>query len=1166
MLAAACTQPSNTWNCETDKCEMIGQFEICTQCKTEKVDGIPVNGFCWPPSSHQAVEAGCTGGVSAGICGKCSGSGFFLFRGGCYKAGQTPGSEICTAASEGKCTTCKTDSGLFKNPATTVTPGNECILCSDATSRDGVMGVENCNTCTAPNSAPGTATCSACQEGFYKDDNICIKCDPGYFLNGQGACQKCDTSCATCDRSEIHCTSCPWRNYLKIYQCVEERTCERNNRFYADPVSRRCIACNMIHEQCIQCSFDNDNRKPQCLSCGSNGYILKTELDGTVTCIAENDCPLNGQAGDYFLSDILPSGDKKCIACNNTMTKLDQNNQGINNCKTCMKNSKYPPTCSICQDGYYLNGYGCFLCGENCKTCSAQNTCSACLDGYFLDSGSCIACAANCATCTSANINDCTVCLPRHFLKTDGSAKECVPCNDTAKGGIDGCSECSGTAGSLTCTWCRIRYRPFGDPSIGFICVKICEDATMCTDRDATYGGCDAWIVNTTGEILYYCSHCVGGSRVPINGLCVDENSANNQGHICNSGICRACAQGYFLHKGSCYAIGQFPGNLVCADIQASGIAGVCTTCVDGYYKNPRNSPTANSCIACGGPACATCSGTTWCTSCRDGDRPYLMKEYDNIVYCVSEVDCNGQYFPTIDGNNMRLCSLCSNVTNGGIQDCSSCLLIAESSRTGNIAITCTNCGNKNVGLGENSCIDSCPPNSLSYSYDYASKCKCEKDFTPNADFTECIVASDCNTLYCKTCDNKGTTKEVCTACISNYYLTPTNQCINRCDNIGNYYGGTDDSGKKVCKKCKIEGCLQCADDGYCTACDYYGFFNNYTSGVCQKCDPSCEQCIGETAGDCISCFSGKILQYGRNGDRGTCIPQCTIGIGQGKCKVCGLTIEGTAYCSVCATPTEYPQNGVCAPKTTRTTDACNDASITGGVCKQCADGFFLMNGGCYTISLSPGWKVCYSTSDGICRSPNSCYHIDNNNNLVTCSEGCETCTDSSHCTACMSWYVKTGDSCTRCPEGCEECSDAHTCITCMRGYFKTSYNTCAKCDKNCAECTEAACSRCYFGYYLDSAKNSCIKCSRNSSNIQGIPNCANCVLPPNDSGPVICYLINDGTNGDNDDPSVDSGGLSLSSGAIAGLSIVVIVVIGGLVGFLCWWFVYHSKKKYAPA
>ena len=40
----------------------------------------------------------------------------------------------------------------------------------------------------------------------------------------------------------------------------------------------------------------------------------------------------------------------------------------------------------------------------------------------------------------------------------------------------------------------------------------------------------------------------------------------------------------------------------------------------------------------------------------------------------------------------------------------------------------------------------------------------------------------------------------------------------------------------------------------------------------------------------------------------------------------------------------------------------------------------------------------------------------------------------------------------------------------------------------------------------------------------------------------------------------VRTGGGNLSTGAIAGISVAAVVVVGGLVGFLCWWFVCRGK------
>ncbi|ESU40146.1 Variant-specific surface protein, partial [Giardia duodenalis] len=98
-------------------------------------------------------------------------------------------------------------------------------------------------------------------------------------------------------------------------------------------------------------------------------------------------------------------------------------------------------------------------------------------------------------------------------------------------------------------------------------------------------------------------------------------------------------------------------------------------------------------------------------------------------------------------------------------------------------------------------------------------------------------------------------------------------------------------------------------------------------------------------------------------------------------------------------------------------------------------------------------------------------------------------------------------------------------------------------------------CTECLAGYYKTSA-NKCVKCDKDDSNITGVPNCVSCA-PPASSGIVTCYVTQTPAV-DPADPSVNKGGLS--SGAIAGISVAVIAVVGGLVGFLCWWFICRGK------
>ena len=86
-------------------------------------------------------------------------------------------------------------------------------------------------------------------------------------------------------------------------------------------------------------------------------------------------------------------------------------------------------------------------------------------------------------------------------------------------------------------------------------------------------------------------------------------------------------------------------------------------------------------------------------------------------------------------------------------------------------------------------------------------------------------------------------------------------------------------------------------------------------------------------------------------------------------------------------------------------------------------------------------------------------------------------------------------------------------------------------------------------GYYLSGS--TCTSCEADSGNVKGVRGCASCAAPSGSTGPVLCYLVRD---------SASTNKTGLSSGAIAGISVAVIAVVGGLVGFLCWWFICRGK------
>ncbi|EFO64415.1 VSP [Giardia lamblia P15] len=415
-LAAPC-QPDgdHVATCQTDKCEMVDSAEICTGCKA---GGVPIDGFCWPASSLPAALAGCAPGESPGVCTRCSSEGHFLFMGGCYKAGSSPGNEVCAAAEGGRCTACRTGGSVFQNRADSPALGSECILCSDAS---GSPGTANCETCTGPTDSAGKATCKTCRDGYFLESNECKQCGAG--------CSECTSSTA--------CTLCMPGKYLKGDKSCSE-VCDAKQ--YADPNTRECTACS---ESCKVCAYDDTLQQPVCSECEGAKPLLKKKIDGTAECVDADGCATVGQDGTHFRSD----GDTKCIPCSDSSGSA--NDQGITSCEICSKEASQKPVCKACVSGFYL-------------------------------SGTCKACVGNCAKCGSTgSIQDCTECLPGYFLRDTQGTKECVACGDTSKNGVDGCAECT-SEGAVKCTKCKPNYRQSREPAAGVTCTRVCEDEAAC--------------------------------------------------------------------------------------------------------------------------------------------------------------------------------------------------------------------------------------------------------------------------------------------------------------------------------------------------------------------------------------------------------------------------------------------------------------------------------------------------------------------------------------------------------------------------------------------------------------------------------------------------------------------------------------------------------------
>ena len=173
-------------------------------------------------------------------------------------------------------------------------------------------------------------------------------------------------------------------------------------------------------------------------------------------------------------------------------------------------------------------------------------------------------------------------------------------------------------------------------------------------------------------------------------------------------------------------------------------------------------------------------------------------------------------------------------------------------------------------------------------------------------------------------------------------------------------------------------------------------------------------------------------------------------------------------------------------------------------------------------------------------------------------------CVDITGCTTGALYYTddtdttENGKTCKKCSEGvanCEQCTapaqgkTKPACTKCTTpNYLKTVDGT-----TTCVEKT--ACKDDFFPKEDNSNGHKCLSCGDITS---GVPNCAKCTLSSRATKPTCSecgsgYKLEGGA-------CVSTGGPNLSTGAIAGISVAAVVVVGGLVGFLCWWFICRGK------
>ncbi|ELP93698.1 hypothetical protein EIN_432100, partial [Entamoeba invadens IP1] len=378
-----------------------------------------------------------------------------------------------------------------------------------------------------------------------------------YFVNTSNKCGTCQSIITNCQKcySNTTCSTCLTKYFPNSGQCA-----------LCSSVISDCETCNSGTEctKCINNKYLKDTDRTKCFACGEI-------MAGCTACTSGTVCTTCSDG--YYINS-----NSKCGVCSTTLTT---------NCTKCSSGT----TCTDCNLPSYLKNGKCVGCSDmipQCKTCNSGTECAECSVGYFIDGNKqCTLCPSGCSECSSLTM--CTKCSSNKILYTGDGLQSCVACNDTAKGGKEGCNECNQDG---TCIGCeKSTYVLDNDMckrcNTTMALCKECNSLDSCTLCETGYGVynkneckvCDTQIAN-----------CIECTTIDTCTKCSNKNPpAYNTCVICLEG----CEK--------------------CTDLL------ICTKCLDNYIKMENG-----NCVKCSTfiPNCDTCTNETVCTNCSD---PYMI-------------------------------------------------------------------------------------------------------------------------------------------------------------------------------------------------------------------------------------------------------------------------------------------------------------------------------------------------------------------------------------------------------------------------------------------------------------------------------------------------------------------------------------------------------------
>ncbi|ESU40212.1 Variant-specific surface protein, partial [Giardia duodenalis] len=650
---------------------------------------------------------------------------------------------------------------------------------------------------------------------------------------------------------------------------------------------------------------------------------------------------------------------------------------------------------------------------------------------------------------------------------------------------------------------------------------------------------------------------------------------------------------------GGCYNIRAAPGSGGCREARD----GACVRYAEEARAEAKEKLSAGACeeISGGGPnTCKTCraviGGVSYCSACNvdsstesapvDGqctteNNECPKKSAGVCTQCdhASFMFQGGCYRTGQDPGQ----AMCTNAASGVCNAAAAGYFLPPTEHRDNLHQSVIPCGDvEEIAVKDNKkykgvlhCAQCNTPNPASDTNAVAATCTACEDgyFVASAACTKCHES-------CLTCEG-GNGADKCKSCTANtYFLGAENgqagKCVSCGDASGSTWKGVDgclkctkstsESTPATCTECQADRYLKDGSPASCVtaATCNTGYFPNDNAGGKKKCLPcsdnnnggieNCAECslLPSASGSstilitCTKCSKNNLSPL-----KNECMTTCPAGTYETGSinKVCtpchtscsSCSDAGESSCTACypghvLNKTDSLDTGTCIPECTgKFAENCGAnqcTAVLGGskYCSKCKSGYVPVDGLCVsTTARAP--NGCTPSNDGTCSTCTDKYFLQSGGcYLSTAYPGSTLCSQaaSGKCTQCANGQTQSSGSCPACPAGCSKCSGSTP---------------------------SQQCSECLAGYYKSGTK--CVKCDTDDSNIKGVPNCISCAPPANNQGSVTCYVTQTPTV-DPAGPSANKGGLS--SGAIAGISVAVIAVVGGLVGFLCWWFICCGK------